>query len=106
MDFEKPSNNEAEYEALIHGMKMAKECGADRLMIYGDSNLVVQQTMKECDATTENMIAYRNLYNIMEGSFDGCELRHIGRASNEEADTLANIGSLKLNVPPESSSRR
>ena len=46
------------------------------------------------------MIAYRNLYNIMEGSFDGCELRHIGRASNEEADTLANIGSLKLNVPP------
>ena len=33
MDFEKPSNNEAEYEALIHGMKMAKECGADRLMI-------------------------------------------------------------------------
>ena len=79
---------------------MAKECGADRLMIYGDSNLVVQQTMKECDATTENMIAYRNLYNIMEGSFDGCELRHIGRASNEEADTLANIGSLKLKVPP------
>ena len=47
MDFEKPSNNEAEYEALIHGMKMAKECGADRLMIYGDSNLVVQQTMKK-----------------------------------------------------------
>ena len=67
MDFEKPSNNEAEYEALIHGMKMAKECGADRLMIYGDSNLVVQQTMKECDATTENMIAYRNLYNIKIG---------------------------------------
>ena len=46
------------------------------------------------------MIAYRNLYNIMEGSFDGCELRHIGRESNEEADTLANIGSLKLKVPP------
>ena len=70
MDFEKPSNNEDEYEALIHGMKMAKECGADRLMIYGDSNLVVQQTMKECDAATDNMIAYRNLYNIMEGNLD------------------------------------
>ena len=42
MDFEKPSNNKAEYEALIYGMKMGKECGADRLMIYGDSNLVVQ----------------------------------------------------------------
>ena len=100
MDFEKPSNNEAEYEALIHGMKMAKECGADRLMIYGDSNVVVQQTMKECDAATDNMIAYRNLYNIMEGNFDGCELRHVGCVSNEEADTLANIGSMKTKVPP------
>ena len=99
-DFEKPSNNEAEYEALIHGMKMAKECGADSLMIYGDSNLVVQQTMKECDAAIDNMIANRNMYNVMEGHFDGCELHHVGRTSNKEADTLANIGSMKLKVPP------
>ena len=40
-------------------------------MIYGDSNLVVQQTMKECDAKADNMVAYRNLYNLLEGSFDG-----------------------------------
>ena len=46
MGFKLPSNNEAEYEALIHGMKMAKALGCTRLMIYGDSNLVVQQTMK------------------------------------------------------------
>jgi hypothetical protein len=32
------SNNEAEYEALIHGMKMAKACGATRLKVFGDSN--------------------------------------------------------------------
>src|SRR3954466_9169495 len=57
------SNNEAEYEALIHDMKMAKICGATRLVIYGDSNLVVQQTMNECDAHAANMIAYRALYN-------------------------------------------
>src|SRR6185369_15444295 len=100
MDFPFPSNNEAEYEALLHGMRMAKACGCTRLMIYGDSNLVVQQTMKACDATTDNMIVYRDLYNIMEGSFDGCELRHIGRESNEEADKLANIGSTKAQVPP------
>ena len=47
MDFKRPMNNEAEYEALLHGMRMAKNCGATHLMIYGDSNLVVQQTMKE-----------------------------------------------------------
>ena len=35
-----------------------------------------------------------------EGSFEGCELRHIGRESNEEADKLANIGATKAPVPP------
>jgi ribonuclease HI len=32
---------QAEYEALLHGMRMAKACGATRLDIYGDSNLMV-----------------------------------------------------------------
>ena len=99
MGFSKPSNNEAEYEALIHGMKIAKVCGCTRLMIYGDSKLVVQQTMKACDATTENMIAYRELYNNMEDNFDGCELRHIGCESNEESDILANLVSTKAPIP-------
>src|SRR3954464_3960486 len=35
------SNNDAEYEALIHGMRMAKVCSATRLIIYSDSNLVI-----------------------------------------------------------------
>ena len=60
MDFKRPTNNEAEYEALLHGMQMAKNYGAIHLMIYGDSNLVVQQTMKEYDAVAANMIAYRD----------------------------------------------
>ena len=46
------------------------------------------------------MQAYRDMYNVMEGNFDGCELRHVGRESNEEADMLANIGSRKESVPP------
>jgi ribonuclease HI len=41
MNWKNASNNEAEYEALIHEMRMAKACGANRLIIYGDSNLVV-----------------------------------------------------------------
>ena len=46
------------------------------------------------------MIAYRDLYNTLEGDFDGCELQHIRRESTEEADMLANIGSTKAQVPP------
>src|SRR3954447_14113449 len=98
-NFPLPSNNEAEYEALVRGMRMAKACGAARLDILGDSNLVVQQTMNQCDAVSDNMAAYSELYNILEDSFEGSELKHIARGSNEEADTLANIGSTCSPIP-------
>jgi hypothetical protein len=81
-------------------MKMAKAYGATRLKIFGDSNLVVQQVMNHCDAISDNMTAYRNLYYCLEGTFDGCEVSHVSRASNEEADNLANIGSQCLLIPP------
>jgi ribonuclease HI len=99
MSFLQASNNEAEYEALLHGMKMAKACGASRLKIFGDSNLVVQQVMNRCDTINDNMMAYKNLYHYLEGTFDGCKVSHISRNSNEEADNLANIGSQCLPVP-------
>ena len=94
------SNNEAEYEVLLHGMRIAKACGAKRLVIYGDSKLVVNQTMNKCDALSDNMIAYHDLYDALEGDFVGCDLRHVGRERNEEADILANIGSTCTQVPP------
>jgi hypothetical protein len=46
------------------------------------------------------MIAYKNLYYYLEGTFDGCKVSHVSRASNEEADNLANIGSQCLPIPP------
>jgi ribonuclease HI len=99
MSFPQASNNEAEYEALLNGMKMAKACGATRLKIFGDSNLIVQQVMNKCDSIRDNMIAYKNLYYYLEGTFNGCEVSHISRASNEEADNLAKIRSQCLPVP-------
>jgi ribonuclease HI len=42
MRFTNPSNNEAEYKAILHGMRMAKACGASRVKIHGDSNLIAQ----------------------------------------------------------------
>jgi ribonuclease HI len=41
------SNNEAEYEALLHGLRLAVSLGIKRLLIYGDYLLVVQQVNKE-----------------------------------------------------------
>jgi hypothetical protein len=56
--------------------------------------------MKECDATCANMIAYRAMYEKLEGNFEGCEVTHIVRECNEEVDNLANIGSKCLPIPP------
>ena len=41
------SNNAAEYEALINGLRITIELGATRLYVHGDSELVVDQVMKE-----------------------------------------------------------
>jgi hypothetical protein len=99
MSFPQASNNEVEYEALLHGMKMAKACAATRLKIFGDSNLVVQQVMNRCNTINDNMMVYKNLYHYLEETFDGCEVSHVSRNNNEEADNLANIGSQCLPVP-------
>jgi ribonuclease HI len=52
------SNNEAEYEALLHGLRLAISLGIKRLLVYGDSLLVVQQVNKEWDCNKETMDAY------------------------------------------------
>ena len=37
------TNNEAEYEALIHGLRVAITLGIKRLLVYGDSVVVINQ---------------------------------------------------------------
>jgi hypothetical protein len=56
--------------------------------------------MNRCDAIIDNMTFFRNLYYYLEGTFDRSEVSHVSRASKEEADNLANIGSQCLPVPP------
>ena len=36
------SNNVAEYEALVNGLRLAKDLGITRILCFGDSDLVVQ----------------------------------------------------------------
>ncbi|KAL0394906.1 UNVERIFIED_CONTAM: hypothetical protein Slati_4456800 [Sesamum latifolium] len=43
----KASNNEAEYEALVLGMRMAQDAGALHLLAYSDSQLIVKQVNGE-----------------------------------------------------------
>ena len=41
------TNNEAEYEALLHGLRVAVSLGIKRLLVYGDSSVVINQVNKD-----------------------------------------------------------
>jgi len=93
------SNNEAEYEALMYVLRMAISLGVRRLMVYGDSYLVVNQVMKEWDVGIPAMTGYCSAVRKLEKKFEGLELHHIPRLENQAADDLAKIGSKREPIP-------
>nr|AAT44283.1 putative polyprotein [Oryza sativa Japonica Group] len=93
------SHNVAEYEALLHGLRIAISLGIRHLIVRGDSQLVVNQVMKEWSCLDDNMIAYRQEVRKLEDKFDGLELTHVLWHNNEAADRLANFGSKREAAP-------
>jgi ribonuclease HI len=93
------TNNVAEYEALLHGLRITKGMGITRIMCYGDSSLVAWQVSSDFDANDPNMAAYRATIDKMEESFIGYEVHHIKRADNNVANALFCLGSSCKAVP-------
>jgi ribonuclease HI len=94
------SNNMAEYEALLCGLKIAIEIGIKRLDVRGDSQLVIDQVMKNASCHDDKMEAYCKAVRALEDKFYGIELNHVPRRYNEEADELTKIASRRITVPP------
>jgi ribonuclease HI len=99
------SNNVAEYEALVNGLRIAIELGVRHLDARGDSQLVIDQVMKNSHYRDPNMEAYCDEVRRLEDKFYGLELNHIARCYNETADKLAKIASERTTVPPDVFSR-
>src|SRR5213075_834765 len=68
------SNNAAEYEDLLHGLRISISLGIRRLAVRGDSELVENQVQKEYSCTSTKMSAYYQEVQKLEGTFDGLEL--------------------------------
>jgi len=94
------SNNKAEYEALLHGLRLAISLGIKRLLIYGDSLLVVQQVNKEWDINKETMDTYVAEIRKLENKLSRLEIHHVIRDNNVAADILSKLGSDRAEVPP------
>jgi ribonuclease HI len=73
------SNNAAEYEALINSLRIAVELGIKRLEIRGDSELVVDQVMKDKNCVDPKMAMYCQAVQDLEGKFHCLELHHVLR---------------------------
>jgi probable phosphoglycerate mutase len=94
------SNNMAEYEALLCGLRIAIETGIKHLDVTGDSQLVIDQVMKNASCHNDKMEAYCKAVRAHEDRFYGIELNHVPGRYNEEADELAKIASGQIAVPP------
>jgi ribonuclease HI len=97
--FWKVSNNEAEYEALLHGLRLAASRGIKRLLVYDDSAVVINQVNKSWDHNKENMDAYCLEVRKLENKFYGLEFHHVVRDNNVAADVLSKLGSTRAQVP-------
>jgi hypothetical protein len=94
------SNNAAEYEALIHRLNIAISLGIKRLMVYGDSPVVISQINKEWDCSNDSMGKYCTIVRKLEDKFEGLEFHHVERDRNAAADALSKLGSSRTQVPP------
>ncbi|KAK1626493.1 hypothetical protein QYE76_000808 [Lolium multiflorum] len=63
------TNNMAEYEALLHGLRIAKEIGIKHIICCGDSDLVAQQVAGTWNARNSVMAAYRDEVDEIAKSF-------------------------------------
>jgi ribonuclease HI len=93
------SNNVVEYEALVNGLHITIELGVRRLDARGDSQLVIDQVMKNSHCRDPKMEAYCDEVRHLEDKFFGLELNHIARRYNETMDELAKIASGRTTVP-------
>ena len=95
---EQAMNNTAEYEGLLAGLRIAADLGIKKLIVRGDSQLVVRQVNK--DYQSPLMEAYIDEVRKLEEHFDGLQMEHVPRAQNDVADGLSKCAALKLPVEP------
>jgi ribonuclease HI len=94
------SNNAAEYEALIHRLNIAVSLSIKKLMVYGDSLVVISQINKDWDCSTNSMGKYYVAIRKLVDKFEGLEFHHVERDRNAAADKLSKLQSSRAQVPP------
>ena len=92
---EKETNNVAEYMSLIVGLQKAKDLGIKRLLVNGDSLLVIKQMNQEYKVSSSYLHKFYNTAREIAKYFENIVYEHVEREKNTRADQLANEGLLR-----------
>nr|GFB22178.1 reverse transcriptase domain-containing protein [Tanacetum cinerariifolium] len=87
------SNNEAEYEALIVGLRIATQMGVKNIQANVDSKLVANQVLGTYVSKEDNMIKYVEIANGLVSGFKTFSISQVPRSKNKKADALSKIAS-------------
>ncbi|GAA0172996.1 hypothetical protein LIER_26706 [Lithospermum erythrorhizon] len=87
----KATNNEAEYEAMVTetGLQMANTLYINRLIVRGDSKLVIEQVRGDCGVKNDTLKKYHAKAILLAQKFEYVIFEHIPRTQNEHADHLS-----------------
>jgi ribonuclease HI len=86
----KATNNVAEYRALLLGIELAKELGADEVEFIGDSLLIVEQVRGKWKVKQEHLRPLHTKAKDVLRDLPSWSIRHVKRDENTRADELLN----------------
>ncbi|XP_076915730.1 uncharacterized protein LOC143575173 [Bidens hawaiensis] len=92
----KSTNNKAEYEALLTGLRIAKKLGAKHSKAHVDSMMVANQIEGTNDAKDEKMTSYLAQAKVIMGTFITWKVKHVKRSENKQADALSKLASVSF----------
>ncbi|GJS93624.1 reverse transcriptase domain-containing protein [Tanacetum coccineum] len=87
------TNNEAEYEALIAGLRIAEKMGVKNLEVNVDSKLVANQVNGTYIAKETDMIKYLEKVKALTSTFRAFSIKQVPRSKNKKADALSKMAS-------------
>jgi ribonuclease HI len=83
------TNNQVEYESLLHGLEFSRDLGARDVDVFGDSNLIVQQVRGDSQCLDGVLNSYRDKCLDIIQLFDTFSIKHIPREENSRPNRLA-----------------
>lgn len=84
------TNNEAEYAGLIAGLEFARDAGIQRLVVRGDSKLVIEQMAGNWKVRAPGLQQLHRRARDLAGAISQVSYAHVRRGDNTEADRLVN----------------